>query len=197
MKHKFLNLIFSLLAISCFGQIEISPKANEYLSIGTCITWDNYYTAGPRLSAEYVTRIKQKEKLFIGISFDNKWKTLNGIPSVKLQQGSEVPPELDFNHLSINLHSLSRMGKTKLMFDFSCGLGAIYLHGEGRHSFQPTINIGMIMNVKIAPKTFLEISPLFFIPPSKVIISPSWLTKSRSVYSAWHLMPLGLRFRLD
>ncbi len=197
MKNIVSIIVFMFLMSSCFGQIEHSPEATEYLSIGTGITWDNYYTAGPRLSAEYMTRIKQKEKLFIGISFDNKWKTFNGIPSVKLQQGSEVPPELDFNHLSVNLHSLSRMGKTKLMFDFSCGFGAIYLHGEGRHSFQPTINIGMIMNVKIAPKTFLEISPLFFIPPSKVIISPSWLTKSRSVYSAWHLMPLGLRFRLD
>lgn len=197
MKNKLPTLIFGLLTLNCLGQSTGLAEANQYLSIGTGITWDNYYSAGPRLLVSYSKRFKNKEKIFWGITIDSKWKGLSGIPSVKLSPGSEYPPELDYSYLSADLHSISRRGKTKLMFDFSTGIGAIYLHGEGKSAILPAINIGMTMNIRLSQKLFLETSPLFIIPPSRITICPNKWASYRKVYSAWNFLLLGLRFELD
>ena len=183
--------------MDCLGQTTGKAEANEYLSLGTGITWDNYYSAGPKFQASYSKRFKNKEKIFWGISMDNKRRGLNGIPSVKLQPGVASPPELNYSYLSADLHSISRMGNTRIIFDFSAGLGAMYLHGDSKHAVQPAINIGMTMNLRIGKNIFIEGSPLFVIPPSRIIVSPNKLAENRDVYSAWHFMPLGLRFKLD
>ncbi|MFM6975590.1 MAG: hypothetical protein ACKOW2_01920 [Sphingobacteriaceae bacterium] len=197
MKNIHLTIILVLLTFNCFSQSANSPEANQYLSIGTGITWDNYYSAGPRLLLSYSKRFKNKEKTFWGFTIDNKWRGLSGIPSLKLSPGEEYPPELNYNHLSFDLHSISRMGKTKIKFDFSTGIGAIYLYGEAKHAVLPTINIGMTMNIRLGPKLFLETSPLFIFPPTRITISPNKLAQNRNVYSAWHFLPLGLRYKLD
>jgi hypothetical protein len=175
-------------------------KAQEnklsYLTIGTGLLWDNYGSMGPRLHVEYVRRIADKEKLFWGISSDNKWKGLSGIPSFKLQQGVPYPPELNFNQLNLSIHSLSRMGKSILMFDFSLGAGAIYLNGEGKHSVQTSISFGMSMNIRLSKKTFLETTPLFIFPPSKISFSSHKVYPHFKSYTTAAFLPIGLKFKL-
>ena len=43
------------------------------------------------------------------------------------------PPALSTNNISLNLHSFVIPTKSFFNWDFSCGVGAMYAHGKGKH----------------------------------------------------------------
>ncbi len=196
MKYLLAIIMSFLLSSFCFSQESQPDELNTFISLNTGLTSDNYASGGLRVQAEYLKRFKSKQTFFWGVNIDYKRRGLGSIPTYKPANLANLPPELSYEHLSFNIHHLSGIGKPGLIFDFSCGLGAIYLHNESQKSLQPAINFGFIMNIRISSKVFLEMSPIFILPPSKLTISTSRLSDERKTYTAWHLFPIGLKVKL-
>jgi len=195
MMKKIYTLLFLLVTCACFAQDNVA-KSPQYIIVGTGLTWDSYYSFGPRLNLEYIKKIKNQERTYWSISVDSKWKGLSGIPSLKMAPGVPYPPELNTNTIGLNLHSFMLPKKSFLNWDFSCGVGIMYAHGEGKHGWQPTLSAGMAIDIKIAKDIYIETAPLFIFPPSKLTVSTSPLYSYNKKYVQASFIPIGLKIKL-
>lgn len=197
--HNFMNylqtLILLLSTFSCLAQNKIS-EPTRYLIVGTGLTWDSYYSFGPRLNVEYVRKIKNQERYYWSISADSKWPGLSGMPSVKMAPGVPHPPELSTSTIGLNLHSFLLSKKSFLNWDFSCGVGAMYAHGEGKYAWQPILSAGMALDIRVAEGVYIETAPLYILPPSKFTVSTSPLYPYKKKYVQASFIPVGLKFAL-
>jgi hypothetical protein len=195
MMKKIYTLLFLMVTCTCFAQDDLA-KPPQYIILGTGLTWDSYSSFGPRLNVEYIKKIKNQERTYWSISVDSKWKGLSGIPSLKMAPGVPYPPELNTNTIGLNLHSFMLPKKSFLNWDFSCGVGIMYAHGEGKKAWQPTLSAGMAMDIRIAEGTYIETAPLFIFPPSKLTISTSPLYSRHKKYVQASFIPIGLKIKL-
>jgi hypothetical protein len=195
MMKKIYTLLFLMVTCTCFAQDDLA-KPPQYIIVGTGLTWDSYYSFGPRLNVEYIRKIKNQERYYWSISVDSKWPGLSGIPSVKLAPGVPYPPALSTNNISLNLHSFLIPTKSFFNWDFSCGMGAMYAHGEGKHGWQPTLSAGMAMDIRIAKGTYIETARLYILPPTKFTVSTSPLYNYHKKYVQASFIPIGLKIKL-
>ena len=52
-----------MVTYACFAQDHIA-KPPQYIIVGTGLTWDSYYSFGPRLNVEYIRKIKNQERYY-------------------------------------------------------------------------------------------------------------------------------------
>ena len=195
MMKKIYTLLFLMVTCDCFAQDD-AAKPPQYIIVGTGLTWDSYNSFGPRLNVEYIRKIKNQERTYWSVSVDSKWPGLSGIPSVKLAPGVPYPPALSTNNISLNLHSFVIPTKSFFNWDFSCGVGAMYAHGEGKHGWQPTLSAGMAMDIRISKGTYIETARLYILPPTKFTVSTSPLYNYHKKYVQASFVPIGLKIKL-
>lgn len=188
------RLVFLLIwfPIFCFSQEQASTGRNSFIRVHSGIIVDNYNSAGPRLYFEYLKQIKSSGTLYWGVSYETKWHALN--PATD----NYVPPDLNTNNLSFNIHYTVTLWKDKLFWDFFGGSGGIYLWGEGKYSMQPSFNFGATLNIKLSRNVYFETSSLaFLLPISNVTISTNKLYRNNSTYSQFSILPFGLKFKIN
>ncbi len=190
------KVLLPIVFLTCYSfQIFSQPietsERKKYIKIHTGLMTDSYNSAGPRLYFEYLSEFKERPKWSWGISMENKWH------AVELISDLYAPPNVNSNIVSFKVHYQVNLIKQNVFWDVNLGAGFIHLFWDENHTLQPSVNIGITLNVKLSPNVYLETAPLLILlPVSDIYFSTSRAYKAHTGYAQFTILPIGIKIKI-